>query len=67
MSTWLPEWKIIVGTNEYTNVLSVNMATGRDDVDLQCNAGYARMEIVNIDNSAFDIDDFHTSIARVAL
>ena len=56
MSTWLPEWKIIVGTTEYTNVLSVTMATGRDDVDLQCNAGYARMEIVNINNSAFDID-----------
>jgi hypothetical protein len=32
------------------------MATGRDDIDLQCNAGYARMEIVNVDNSAFDID-----------
>jgi hypothetical protein len=32
------------------------MATGRDDIDLQCNAGYARMEIVNLDNSAFDID-----------
>jgi hypothetical protein len=56
MSTWLPEWKIIIGTTEYTNVLSVTMATGRDDVDLQCNAGYARMEIVNLDNTAFDID-----------
>jgi hypothetical protein len=32
------------------------MATGREDIDLQCNAGYARMEIVNTDNSAFDID-----------
>jgi hypothetical protein len=56
MSTWLPEWKIIVGTTVYDNVLSVNMATGRDDIDLQCNAGYARMEIVNLNNSAFDID-----------
>ena len=56
MSTWLPEWKIIVGTTVYDNVLSVNMATGRDDIDLQCNAGYARMEIVNINNTAFDID-----------
>jgi hypothetical protein len=56
MSTWLPEWKIIVGTTVYDNVLSVNMATGRDDIDLQCNAGYARMDIVNVDNSAFDID-----------
>lgn len=56
MSTWLPEWRIIVGTTIYDNVLSVNMASGRDDIDLQCNAGYARMEIVNLDNSAFDID-----------
>jgi hypothetical protein len=56
MSTWLPEWKIIVGTTVYDNVLSVNMATGRDDIDLQCNAGYARMEIVNLNNTAFDID-----------
>ena len=56
MSTWLPEWKIIVGTTVYDNVLSVNMATGRDDIDLQCNAGYARMEIVNLNNTPFDID-----------
>ena len=56
MSAWLPEWRITIGTTVYTNVLSVNMATGRDDVDLQCNAGYARMEIVNVDNSSFDID-----------
>jgi hypothetical protein len=32
------------------------MATGRDDIDLQCNAGYARMEIVNLNNTPFDID-----------
>ncbi len=56
MSAWLPEGRITVGTTVYTNVLSVNMATGRDDIDLQCNAGYARMEIVNTDNTAFDID-----------
>jgi hypothetical protein len=56
MSAWLPEWRITVGTTVYDNVLSVNMASGRDDIDLQCNAGYARMEIVNTNNSAFDID-----------
>jgi hypothetical protein len=32
------------------------MATGRDDIDLQCNAGYARMEIINLTNTPFDID-----------
>ncbi len=56
MSTWLPEWRITVGTTVYDNVLSVTMDTGRNDIDLQCNAGYARMEIVNLTNSAFDID-----------
>jgi hypothetical protein len=54
--TWLPEWKIIVGTTVYDNVLSVTMATGRDDIDLQCNAGYARLDIVNTNNLPFDID-----------
>jgi hypothetical protein len=54
--TWIPEWKIIVGTTVYDNVLSVSMATGRDDIDLQCNAGYARLEIVNTNNLPFDID-----------
>ena len=56
MSTWLPEWRITVNTTVYDNVLSVNMATGRDDIDLQCNAGYARMEIINLTNTPFDID-----------
>ena len=56
MSAWLPEWRITVGSTVYTNVLSVTMTTGRDDIDLQCNAGYARMEIVNVNNTAFDID-----------
>jgi hypothetical protein len=32
------------------------MATGRDDIDLQCNAGYARLDIVNTNNLPFDID-----------
>jgi hypothetical protein len=56
MSNWLPEWRITVGTTVYDNVLAVNMATGRDDIDLQCNAGYARMEIINLTNTPFDID-----------
>jgi len=54
--TWLPEWRITIGTTVYDTVLSVTMATGRDDIDLQCNAGYARLEIVNTNNLPFDID-----------
>lgn len=54
--TWLPEWRITVGGNTYTNVTSVNLTTGRIDIDRQCQAGYARMDIVNSTNALFDID-----------
>jgi hypothetical protein len=54
--TWLPEWRIIVGTTVYTNVTSVNVTIGRIDIDRQCQAGYARMEIINSTNALFDID-----------
>jgi hypothetical protein len=54
--TWLPEWRITVGTNVYTNVTGVNVTIGRIDIDRQCQAGYARMDIINSDNTLFDID-----------
>ena len=54
--TWLPEWRITVGTTVYTNVTSVNVTIGRIDIDRQCQAGYARMEIINSTNALFDID-----------
>jgi hypothetical protein len=54
--TWLPEWRITVGGNTYTNVTSVNLTTGRIDIDRQCQAGYARMDIINSTNALFDID-----------
>jgi hypothetical protein len=54
--TWLPEWRITVGGNTYTNVTSVNFTIGRIDIDRQCQAGYARMDIINSTNALFDID-----------
>lgn len=54
--TWLPEWRITVGTTVYTNVTSVNVTMGRIDIDRQCQAGYARMDIINSTNALFDID-----------
>ena len=54
--TWLPEWRITVGGNTYTNVTGVNVTTGRIDIDRQCQAGYARMDIINSTNALFDID-----------
>ena len=54
--TWLPEWRITVGNNVYTNVTGVNVTIGRIDIDRQCQAGYARMDIINATNALFDID-----------
>ena len=54
--TWLPQWRITVGTTVYDNVQSVNLTIGRVDIDRQCQAGYARMDIVNTGSTPFDID-----------
>lgn len=54
--TWIPDWRITVGTTVYDNVLSLNLTVGRVDIDRQCQAGYARMDIVNTGTTAFDID-----------
>jgi len=54
--TWLPEWRITVGTTVYTNVTAVNLTIGRIDIDRQCQAGYARMDIINSTNVPFDVD-----------
>ena len=54
--TWIPEWRITVGTTVYTTVASVSLSIGRIDIDRQCQPGYSRMEILNYDNSPFLID-----------
>ena len=54
--TWLPNWRITVGDDVYTNVTSASYATGRLNIDEQCTAGYSKIEIVNTDNSPFTID-----------
>jgi hypothetical protein len=54
--TWLPEWRITVGSSVYTNVTAVNLVIGRIDIDRQCQAGYARMDIINSTNAPFDVD-----------
>ena len=54
--TWIPDWRITVGTTVYDNVQSVSLTVGRIDIDRQCQAGYARMDIVNTGTTPFDID-----------
>jgi hypothetical protein len=53
---WLPEWRVTVNDDVYTNVTSVSFASGRLDIDKQPTAGYCRVEIINTDNSPFTIN-----------
>jgi hypothetical protein len=54
--TWLPEWRVTVNDDVYTNVTSVSFASGRLDIDKQPTAGYCRVEIINTDGSPFTIN-----------
>lgn len=54
--TWLPEWRVTVGDDVYTNVTSVSYSTGRLDIDRQATAGYCRVEIINTTGADFTIN-----------
>ena len=54
--TWLPEWRISVGDDVYTTVTAASYSIGRLNIDAQCTAGYARVEIINVTNAPFTID-----------
>jgi hypothetical protein len=54
--TWLPEWRVTVGDDVYTTVISVSFASGRLDIDRQATAGYCRVEIINTNNAPFTIN-----------
>jgi hypothetical protein len=54
--TWLPEWRISVGDDVYTTVTAASYSIGRLNIDAQCTAGYARVEIVNVTNAPFTIN-----------
>jgi hypothetical protein len=53
---WLPEWRVTVNDDVYTNVTSVSFASGRLDIDKQPTAGYCRVQIINTDGSPFTIN-----------
>ena len=54
--TWTPNWRITVGDDVYTTVTAASYSIGRLNIDDQCTAGYARVEIINTDNAPFTID-----------
>ena len=55
MSIFNPEWKVTIGSIEYTDVTlsGVTMTSGRTDIYSQPIAGYCTLNIINLDESAF--------------
>lgn len=59
MTQWSPEWSLTInGGGDYTNVTLANLTitSGRTDIYSQPVAGYANIEIINLDLSAIVVD-----------
>jgi len=57
MTLWNPVWKIIIDGIEYQDITLANMSitSGRTDFYSQPQAGYARLEIVQLENQSLPI------------
>lgn len=61
MTAWTPEWSLQINGVDYTNLTLANLSiiSGRTDIYSQPRAGYASVEILNLDLAAntFDVND----------
>lgn len=55
MTVFNPEWKVTIGSIEYTNVTlsGLTITSGRTDIYSQPVAGYCTLNIINLDDSVF--------------
>ena len=55
MTIFNPEWKVTIGSVEYTSVTlsGVSITSGRTDIYSQAVAGYCTLQIINLDESVF--------------
>lgn len=59
MSNWTPEWAVSInGYGDYTNITlaNLNIASGRTDIYSQPRAGYANLQIINLDLTPIEVD-----------
>lgn len=59
MSDWTPEWAISInGYGDYTNLTLANLSisSGRTDIYSQPRAGYANLQIINLDLTPIQVD-----------
>lgn len=53
MTAWAPEWKVTIGTTDYTDTTIANLTitSGRTDIYQQPVAGYCNLTLINLDTS----------------
>jgi hypothetical protein len=58
MTQWTPEWQLNINNVEYTNLTLANLTivSGRTDIYSQPRAGYATVEIINLNLTPINID-----------
>jgi hypothetical protein len=58
MSNWTPVWKVLInGTGENyanTTIANLTITSGRTTIEQQAQAGYCNIQLVNLNNQAFD-------------
>ena len=58
MTAWTPEWSLQINGIDYTDLTlsTVSIISGRTDIYSQPRAGYASIEIINLDLAAVIVD-----------
>ena len=56
MTAWTPTYKILVDSQEVTDVTIANLTitSGRTDINQQPVAGYCQLQLINFDNGSYD-------------
>jgi len=56
MTAWTPTYKVLVDSQEVTDVTIANLTitSGRTDIYVQPLAGYCQIQLINFDNSSYD-------------
>jgi hypothetical protein len=58
MTQWAPVWRVSINAVEYTDVILANLSisTGRTNIYTQAQAGYATINLINLNLGAIDIE-----------
>jgi len=68
MTAWTPDWAVSInGAGDVTNVTLANLtiSSGRNDIYSQPYAGYCNVELINLDQSAINIDVNDSVVIKV--